>query len=48
MTRKIFNVKLSRLFSKNRHPGKHIMVLFSPQKLVRIFPLKEVKPSPDR
>ena len=52
-----FNFTLSRLFSKNRHPGKHhcflslllllLLLLFSPQKLVCLFPLKKVKRSPD-
>ena len=43
-----FKFKFSRLFSKNRHPGKHHFTFFSPQKLVCSFPLKVVKPSPDR
>ena len=29
-------------------PGKLHCIFFSPQKLARLFPLKEVKPSPDR
>ena len=40
-----FNFKFSRLFSKNRHPGKHPCTYFSPHRLVRLFPLKEGKPS---
>ena len=41
-----FNFMFSRLFSKNRHPEKlNCPFFFSPQKLVRLFPLKEVKPS---
>ena len=33
--------------SKQRHPGKLHFTFFSPKKLVRLFILKEVKPSPD-
>ena len=32
---------------KKRHPGKLHFTLFSPKKLVRLFIVKEVKPSPD-
>ena len=45
--RATFNFKFSLLFSKNRHPRKHKLYFFTPQKLVRLFPLK-VKPSADR
>ena len=47
-TRATFNVKFSCLFSKNRHGAKLHCTFFSPQKLARLFPLKEIKPSPDR
>jgi len=40
-----FNFKFSRLFSKNRHPGK-LNCTFLPQNLTRLFPLKEVRPLP--
>ena len=40
-TRKTFQFKFSRLFSKNRHPGK-LHRTFSPQRLERLFPLKKV------
>ena len=44
-----FNFMFSRLFSKNRHTEKlNCPFFFSPQKLVRLFPLKEVKPLPYR
>ena len=32
---------------KKRHPGKLHITFFSPKTLVRLFVLKEVKPSPD-
>ena len=50
-TRTTFIFKFSRLFSKNRHPGESIIILylfFSPQTLVRLFPLKELEPFPHR
>ena len=40
-TRKTFQLKFSRLFSKNRHPGE-LHRTFSPQRLKSLFPLKEV------
>ena len=48
-TRATLNLKFSRTFSKNRHPRKHKLYYFSPQKLVHLhaFPLQEVKPSAD-
>ena len=33
---------------ENRHPGKLHCIFSSPAKLARLFPLKVVKPSPDR
>ena len=33
---------------KKRHPGKASFYLFSLKKLIQLFILKEVKPSPDR
>ena len=34
---------------KNRHPGKlHFPFFFHQKELIRLFILKEVKPSPDR
>ena len=47
-TRKTFQFKFFRLFSKNRPPGKLHRTFFSSQRLESLFPLKEVKPSPDR
>ena len=35
-------------YSLKKDTAESVVVLFSPQKLVRLFPLKEVKPSPDR
>ena len=44
---KRFDLKLfSRLFSKNRHPGK-LQFTLSPERLSWLFLLWEVKPSPD-
>ena len=34
-------------FRKKRRPESFISLFFSPKKLVRLFILKEVKPSPD-
>ena len=45
--RATLNFKLSRLFSIIEIPESCI-VLFSPPKLARLFPLKKVEPSPDR
>ena len=42
-----YNLKFLRMFSKRRHPaGKLHFPLFT-KKLVLLFTLKEVKPSPD-
>ena len=35
-------------YSLKKTPRKASFYFFSPQKLVRLFPLKEVKPFPDR
>ena len=43
-----FSFKFSRLFSKIDTPESFTALFFSPQKLARLFPLKEVKPPPDR
>ena len=42
-----FNLKFSLLFSKKKSPGKLHFTFFHQKKLVRLFILKEVKPSPD-
>ena len=45
------NMKLTLSFhaySLKIDTPESIIVLFSPQKLVRLFPLKDAKPSPDR
>ena len=42
--RTTFQSKLPRVFSKNRHPHR----AFFTTKVRNLFPLKEVKPSPDR
>ena len=41
-----FNLKFLRVFSKKDTPESFIL-LFSPKKLVWLFIMKEVKPSPD-
>ena len=46
-TRTTFNFKFSHLFSKV-DTTENFIELFSPTKLVGLFTLKEVKPSPDR
>ena len=42
-----FNLEVFARVLKKRHPGKPHFTLFSPKKLVRLFILKEVKPSPE-
>ena len=42
-----FNLKFLRMFSKKLPPDKAWFYFFSPNKLVRLFILREVKPSPD-
>ena len=46
-TRVTINFQFPRLFFKI-HTSESFIVLFSPTKLARLFPLKEVKPSSDR
>ena len=43
-----FNLQFLRLFKKKDTAESFILIFFSPQKLVRLFILKEVKPSLDR
>ena len=43
-----FNLKFLRVFLKKKNTPESFNLLFSPKKLVRLFILKEVKPSPDR
>ena len=42
-----FNFNFLRVFSKKKDILESFILLFSPKKLVRLFILKEVKPSPD-
>ena len=42
-----FNLKFLCVFSNKKTPGKPSFSFFSPKKLVRLFILREVKPSPD-
>ena len=42
-----FNLKFLCVFKKKMTPRKASFYFFSPKKLVRLFILKEVKPSPD-
>ena len=37
------NFKFLAYSLKNRHPGKHHCPFLSPQKIVRLFPVKELK-----
>ena len=50
MTRRTFSFKFSHTYSLKIDPPESFVELFSAQKLVHVclFPLKEVKPSPDR
>ena len=41
------STKFFRLFLKNINPGELHFTIFSPEKLARLFLLKEVNPSPD-
>ena len=43
-----FNLKFLRVFLKKKDTPESFNLLFSPKKSVRLFILKEVKPSPDR
>ena len=46
-TRFNFNFNFLRVFSKKKDILESFILLFSPKKLVQLFILKEVKPSPD-
>ena len=43
-----FDLTFSRVFSKNRQPGKLHCTFDSPEQLALLSLLKEVKPSPNR
>ena len=43
-----FELKILGVFSKNIHSGKFHFLFFTPKKLIRLFILKEVKPSSHR
>ena len=42
-----FNFKFLRVFLNKKTPRKASFYVFSPKKLVQLFTLKEIKPSPD-